>query len=68
MKKQKYLCRNCRAEMESEDYRFECPKCGFRYIIAGGVVIEPERQRPDGAAKISIMPASEIKAGKKGSR
>lgn len=48
-------CRNCGAFMHSTDFRYECPLCGFRYIIFGDVMIEPERQRPAGMPPVSIQ-------------
>ena len=56
----KYKCRNCGAVMTSDDCRFQCPVCGYRYIIGDGFMIEPGRQRPAGAPAASLIPMEDL--------
>ncbi len=55
-----YKCRNCGAVMTSEDFRYQCSVCGYCYIIAFGMLIEPESQRPAGAPAASLIPLEDL--------
>ena len=61
MKKTSIRCRNCGEVMTSKDARFECRKCGYRYIIdtVHGIIIEPKRQQPKGTPDVSLAHLTE---------
>lgn len=54
-------CRNCGTAIFSGDMRYECPKCGWRYIFdhEGSVIIEPKSQQPKGAPDVEPADAGD---------